>query len=58
MSTKDKVVDANSSVIHLRHRIKELTVVKMDNVGQGLFAENEEVYYKSIIRFIEEKWFK
>lgn len=55
VGTKDKLVDANNSVIHLKHRIKDLTVVKMDNVGHGLFAENEELYYKSIIKFIEEK---
>lgn len=55
VGTKDKLVDANNSVIHLKHRIKNLTVVKMDNVGHGLFAENEELYYKSIIKFIEEK---
>ena len=55
VGTKDKLVDANNSVIHLKHRIKDLTVVKMDNVGHDLFAENEELYYKSIIKFIEEK---
>ena len=55
VGTKDKLVDANNSVIHLKHRIKDLTVVKMDNAGHGLFAENEELYYKSIIKFIEEK---
>ncbi|MGL5246268.1 MAG: alpha/beta hydrolase [Mycoplasmoidaceae bacterium] len=52
---KDKLVDANNSVIHLKHKIKDLTVVKIDNVGHGLFAENEELYYKTIINFIEKK---
>lgn len=55
VGTKDKLVDANNSIIHLKNRIKDITVVKMDNVGHGLFAENEELYYKSIIEFIEKK---
>ena len=55
MGTRDKVVDANDAVSHLKHRIKDWAVVKMGNVGPGVSAESGELYYKSIIEFAEEK---
>ena len=55
VGTKDKVGDAYNSVMHLKHRIKDLSVVKMDKVGHGLAAENEAPHYRSVIKCIEEQ---
>ena len=43
VGTEDKLVDASNSVVDLKHRIKDLSVAKMDYVEHGLVAENEEL---------------